>query len=315
MKLPPKLSTQWVDLAPFGLSGQKLGVMRADLAHPEYGGNKLFKLTYHLEKAVQLKAEAVLTFGGPWSNHLYATAAACEQLGLKAIAVVRGPEPEPTSTTLAFAREKGMALDVVSRSEYALKDAEGYKDYARERYGQVYIVPEGGGGYLGVMGAADLGRYIPKEATHVCLGMGTGTTAAGILMGTKKRPVLGYPAVKGGDGLTGAVRQALYWASGSEEVADDLMLRLSSSPRTEGRFGSWDAELLAFMRHFYAETGIPIDHVYAAPGLQRLFLDLKKGLVSDAPVWIHTGGLQGLTGLERACGQVVYPGLNPTTLP
>lgn len=296
-----------MDLTAFGLPNQKLGVLRADLAHPHCGGNKLFKLTYHLEKAAQKGLDTVLSFGGPWSNHLYAVAAACQEVGLKSIGLVRGPEPDPASETLEFARACGMQVEVLSREDYALKDAEGYNTYLWEQYGGVYVIPEGGAGYLGVMGAADLGRFVSDEVKTVCLGMGTGTTGAGLVVGGGHFDVVGYPAVKGGDGLMGAVRQALYWSCGSDEVTDDLMERFRSEPRTTGRFGSWDAELVAFMRAFYAETGIALDHVYGGPGVKRVIDDLKAGKLAHPCMWIHTGGLQGLAGLERALGEAVYP--------
>ena len=53
-----------------------LSVLRLDRIHPVVSGNKLFKLHYFLEEALRSPHKTILTFGGAYSNHIAATAAA-----------------------------------------------------------------------------------------------------------------------------------------------------------------------------------------------------------------------------------------------
>ncbi len=66
-------------------AGVRLYIKRDDLIHPTVSGNKWRKLKYNLLDAQAKNESAVLTFGGAYSNHLYATAAAGNALGLKTI--------------------------------------------------------------------------------------------------------------------------------------------------------------------------------------------------------------------------------------
>ena len=56
--------------------GVKLFIKRDDLLHPEISGNKWRKLKYNILKAKQSHFASLLTFGGAYSNHIAATAAA-----------------------------------------------------------------------------------------------------------------------------------------------------------------------------------------------------------------------------------------------
>src|SRR5687768_18469442 len=63
--------------------GIRIFMKRDDLIHPEISGNKWRKLKYNLEEAKAKAASTIVTAGGPWSNHLAATAAAGRLLGFK----------------------------------------------------------------------------------------------------------------------------------------------------------------------------------------------------------------------------------------
>src|SRR5882762_3067709 len=93
----------------------KLYVKREDLNHPFVSGNKWWKLKYNLEEARRTGYQKLLTFGGAYSNHIYATAAAATACGMESIGVIRGEENLPLNSTLEFAMSQGMHLHYVSR--------------------------------------------------------------------------------------------------------------------------------------------------------------------------------------------------------
>lgn len=287
-------------------SGIQVDLLREDLTHPLYGGNKLRKLFYNVMKAQQGGYHSLLTFGGPWSNHLHASAALCRDLGLSCVGIIRGPEPSEWSDTLSFAKACGMELCFVSRGEYAEKDTDYFKQWLRDQHGRVFIVPEGGSNYLGVQGCAEILGKHTQAYDQVWCAMGTGSTVAGLLLGAlPEQQVVGVPMVKGGDGLRSRVESQLHWALGDAGFAAEFMERLTIiSDGHRGGFARFDSELVQFMRAFHALNRVRLDPVYTA----KLLMKLDEMGESDArKLVVHTGGLQGLAGLERELGSAVYP--------
>ena len=100
--------------------GVELWLKRDDLIHPDISGNKWRKLKYNIAEADKRGIKKILTFGGAFSNHIAATAAAGKLLGIETIGVIRGDEGFENKT-LQDAKENGMHLHFVSRAEYKLK--------------------------------------------------------------------------------------------------------------------------------------------------------------------------------------------------
>jgi 1-aminocyclopropane-1-carboxylate deaminase/D-cysteine desulfhydrase-like pyridoxal-dependent ACC family enzyme len=94
-------------------------VLRLDKCDPVVSGNKWFKLRFYLEEAIKSNKKTIVTYGGPWSNHLVATAAASKKMGLKSLGYVRGKKPALFSHTLNSALALGMELQFLSRNAYA----------------------------------------------------------------------------------------------------------------------------------------------------------------------------------------------------
>jgi 1-aminocyclopropane-1-carboxylate deaminase/D-cysteine desulfhydrase-like pyridoxal-dependent ACC family enzyme len=99
-------------------AGVRLMVKREDQNHPFISGNKWWKLKYNLEEARRLDKKTLLTFGGAYSNHIYAVAAAAEECNFKSIGIIRGEEVVPLNPTLRFATRHGMRLHYISREDY-----------------------------------------------------------------------------------------------------------------------------------------------------------------------------------------------------
>ncbi|MDR6807257.1 1-aminocyclopropane-1-carboxylate deaminase/D-cysteine desulfhydrase-like pyridoxal-dependent ACC family enzyme [Dyadobacter sp. BE34] len=270
----------------------QLYIKRDDLIHPTVSGNKWRKLKYNLLDAQASGKGTVLTFGGAYSNHLYATAAAGNALGLKTIGIVRGLELEgKENDTLQFCREQGMQLHFVSREEYRRRHSEEYLEEITARLGNPYLIPEGGTTGHALKGVAEMVVEIKEQLgampDFVATAAGTGGTAAGILSAGAN--VLAFPALKGGDFLKEDIRRLL------NECKQPGNLTLLTDYHFGG-YAKWNSELLAFMQDFRAEFDVQLEQVYTAKMFYGLFDLLKKRYFKAGTkiVAVHTGGLQGL---------------------
>jgi 1-aminocyclopropane-1-carboxylate deaminase len=175
-----------------------LYIKREDLIHPYIFGNKWYKLKYNLIEAEKQNYKTLLTFGGAYSNHLYAAAAAGRIFGFKTIGIIRGEEHLPQNHILGFACENGMILNYVSRSAYRLRAETAFIEKLHQVYGDFYLLPEGGSNYFAVKGCSEIPSTIDVEYDYIAAAMGTGGTLAGIIAGVPKRvKVLGFPVLKG----------------------------------------------------------------------------------------------------------------------
>ncbi|MDB1087545.1 pyridoxal-phosphate dependent enzyme [Streptomyces sp. ACA25] len=200
----PPSPLQEVNDPRFARRGLRLLLKRDDLLHPELVGNKWRKLAPNLRVAWESGHRTVLTFGGAYSNHLRATAAAGRLLGLGTVGIVRGEElaGRPLNPSLARCAADGMRLHFVTRADYrAYRDPERAGELST-RFGDCFTVPEGGSNAAAVQGCAELGRELAEAAERpdvVAVACGTGGTLAGLAAGLGSgRTALGVPVVRGG---------------------------------------------------------------------------------------------------------------------
>ena len=160
----------------------QLFIKRDDLIHPLVSGNKWRKLKYNLLAAKEAEQSTILTFGGAFSNHIYATAAAGKVFGFKTIGIIRGEKITPLNPTLAFAEQSGMELHFITRSDYRKKDRPDFQQTLRQQFGDFYLVPEGGTNTLAMKGCAELveevARQLPELPDYWCAACGTGGTVS-----------------------------------------------------------------------------------------------------------------------------------------
>ncbi len=262
----------------------QLSVRRFDRLHPEISGNKWFKLQNWLSDLVH--DEAVLSFGGAYSNHLLALSAAGKELGIKAIGIVRGEEVEnPWISTM---QKNGMLLRFVSREAYRLKNQESFLKNLQEQFGKCLFIPEGGAGSNGIDGA--MGMVDDVELYDwIALPGGTGTSAAGIAKklqnGSSK--VLCFQVLKGDAILKNELKE-----TSGFDVEHYPNLQIES----EYHFGGYaksNEELKNFQKQWIDQTGIPIDLIYGAKALFGLYDKFQRGQLGENPtlLYIHTGGL------------------------
>jgi 1-aminocyclopropane-1-carboxylate deaminase len=279
---------------------RKLEMLREDELHPVVSGNKWRKLKYHLEKAKQQRKKRLISWGGAFSNHLHALAFAGKEMGFETMGMLRGHEVDLDNPTMKDCRDWGMELIPIDRSLYACKHEACVQQDLRVEYPDAYLIPEGGGGYLGVAGCTE----ILGSNSHdiITLASGTGTTAAGIALRLKEHQELWvFPANGDKEEARGLIRNAIWRQLMNEELSDEIMLkiRLFQDP-VLGGFASMRKELVQFMNAFSEQFGIQLDSVYTGRMMFQLAKELTKNPRLDKRILaIHSGGLQGNRGMNK----------------
>lgn len=243
----------------FTARGLRLWMMRDDLIHPDLPGNKFRKLKYNLVDAREGGHTTLLTFGGAYSNHIRATAAAGALYGFATIGVIRGDElaSKPLNDSLAFAAARGMRLVFVDRAAYRRRGEPEFLDELREKYGDFFAIPEGGSNPAAVRGCAELPGEIDVPYDVVAVACGTGGTLAGIAAGLPPgKSAIGFAVLKG-DFLTRDVAELQRRTYG--ETRGDW--RVDDSAHCGG-YARTTPELTAFIADFEARHGIALDEIY-----------------------------------------------------
>lgn len=278
-----------------GIGPRSWDILRLDRSHPVVSGNKPFKLHFFLSKALGGGFEGILTFGGPYSNHIHAAAFAAASAGLKSIGVIRGERPHIQSPTLADAERNGMSLQFMDRQRYR-KTAESIReDGASDLHPGYLVIPEGGTGGTGMEGAALIHGWIPRSRYDAILcACGTGTTMAGLVRGAEKgQRIVGVSVLKNDTGLESRV---------SSMVGDAGSVGISFIHGFHfGGYAKRDPVLTAFMNRFHERHGVPSEFVYTG----KLFFAaeelIRNGFFhpGERILCIHSGGLQGNRSLPE----------------
>lgn len=260
--------------------GVRLLLKRDDLIHPELTGNKWRKLKYNLEAARDYGARTLLTFGGAYSNHIRAVAAAGHYFGFATVGVIRGEEHLPLNDTLAYAVSRGMRLAYLDRGTYREKMKPEVIRRLREEFGDFYLVPEGGSNALAIPGCAELVEEIAERFDVICCPVGTGGTLAGIAsaLGEGQRAI-GFSVLKGGDFLRDDVAALQVEALG--------MATSNWSIKTGFHFGGYaksTADLHEFIDEFEKRHGIRLDWVYVAKMMFGVFTLIERGAFTAGTV-------------------------------
>ncbi len=283
--------------SPWILPEIRLFIKREDVLHVMVSGNKWRKLSKNLDQAKKAGAQTLVTFGGAYSNHIYATAAAAREAGFSSAGIIRGDELSADNFTLRSARNMGMDLIFTDRTTY--RDKQRLVERFRDRWESPYFLPEGGTNCLAVEGCREIVNEEVRDMDVVAVPAGTGGTMAGIIAAMpENKKVLGFSALKG-NFLENEVQRLLdecaVKSRADWEVIDD---------DHTGGYARVTAELLHFISEFKAENNILLDPVYTG----KMMLGLKKMIQAGAfrkdtkICAIHTGGLQGWNGMKERYG-------------
>ena len=279
-------------------SAVSVNVLRLDKCHPLLTGNKWYKLKYNLLEFQQQPDLPIISFGGAYSNHLHALAAAGKLLGMRTIGVVRGEMPEPLNPVLAFAKEQGMSLWPISRSDYRRKQDADFLDDLRSRFGDFHLLPEGGSNSLAIKGCEEIASLLSWQNADskrlVALCCGTGTTMAGLISGLSKLEsesipeVLGISVLKGDGYLQSEILRQLQ-VCGCVAPTD---WRVDDAHHCGG-YARSNPELLSFLSEFAEFSDLPLEPVYTGKLFYALFDLIEKGLIPAGTevLAIHSGGI------------------------
>jgi 1-aminocyclopropane-1-carboxylate deaminase len=257
-------------LAAFGV---RVFLKRDDLIHPDVPGNKWRKLKYNLSAARDGGFRTLLTFGGAYSNHLRATAAAGHHFGFATIGVVRGEPHLPLNPSLAYTTGHGMRLTYLDRAAYRLKTSQDVLGALRSEFGEFYLLPEGGTNRLAVLGCSEIAAEIPVDFDVICCPSGTGGTLAGIAAGLMPgQRAIGFSALKGAQFLDDEVRRLQHEAFGGP--AGDWRI---DHDHHFGGFAKRPQPLRAFAADFEERHGVELEQVYVAKMMYGLYALVCRG--------------------------------------
>lgn len=282
----------------------RLFLKRDDLLHIHhhnaFSGNKWRKLKYNLFEAKRLQHSALLTFGGAYSNHLAAVAEAGQLLGFQTIGIIRGEATFPLNPTLQFCKDCGMQLHNVDREQYRYKDDLSFIDALHQKFGDFYLIPEGGTNVLAIKGAAEIiteaESQIPDLPNFIAVACGTGGTLAGVIAGLNARSqALGVSVLKG-DFLQQDVTQHLLDYKSKYYKNWQILTNYHF-----GGYAKFTPELIQFINNFKKNYNILLDPIYTGKLLFAIFDLIQKDFFpsNSTIVAVHSGGLQGIAGFNK----------------
>ena len=291
----PFYQLQWqrLDLALSQQTQPEVWICQLYCAVPSIAGNKWLKLKYHIQQIQQHNKTGILSFGGAFSNHLLALAAAGHYFGFNTMALVRCHQADPQNPTLKRCRELGMQLQFVTAEQYRQKQQPEFLAALQQSYPDYFIVPEGGSSPFALPGLAELPISQTPEgpASLISCATASGGTLAGLIAAHPDTSVLGISVVKDAS-LPARIGSLL-----PPGTFEHWQLRHEQS---QSAYGKFNAETLQVCLQLAATQQIYTEPVYSGKALQSLLLWAQQG---DFPAgsniaFFHTGGLQGLAGLH-----------------
>lgn len=284
-----------------------LQILRLDLKHSCVQGNKYYKLKYNLQKAKESGAKSLVTFGGAYSNHLLATAAAGNEHGFKTLGIIRGDCCDKLNHTLQKAADFGMEFNFVNREMYRnlrMAAEMSPSDLGRllniEIFSNAYLIPEGGTNELAVEGAKEILAEVPESSYDVvCVPVGTGGTLSGIINGLNGiKRVIGYQVLKG-NFLSDDIQLLLQAKFDNWELNADYHF---------GGYAKFKPQLIEFINSFKSNFNVPLCPIYTGKMMFGILqMAENNAFVAGTRVLaVHTGGLQGIKGFNARYGNIIH---------
>jgi 1-aminocyclopropane-1-carboxylate deaminase len=271
------------------------------LNHPYISGNKYRKLKYNLIEARKTEKDTLLTFGGAYSNHIAAVAAVGREFEFKTIGIIRGEELASkidSNPTLKFAQSSGMSFKFISREQYRNKTTDEFISDLKNEFGDFYLIPEGGTNTLAIKGCEEILTEVDREYDYICCSVGTGGTISGLINSKlQHQKILGFPALKG-DFLSEEITK--FVTHDNWELITDYHF---------GGYGKVSDCLIEFINNFKKVHNIPLDPIYTGKMMYGIYDLIDKGYFPKHSkiLAIHTGGLQGIEGMNQRLKQQNKP--------
>lgn len=275
----------------FEEKGVKVYVKREDLIHPLIMGNKWRKLKYNLKTANEQCFDTLVTLGGAFSNHIFATAAAAKEQNLKSIGLIRGDELNTNSNpTLKSAADHEMELKFFTRSAY--EDIRKNPGCIHKQYPKAYFIPEGGTNALAIQGVVELVHEIDIDYQFICVPIGTGGTMSGLLKGIEsQKKVLGFSSLKGKfiHSMIKSLLRENQILNENYQIFDNYH---------SGGYAKVTEKLIDFINSFSKKHQILLDPIYTGKMFYGVMDLIKQDFFkfNHNIILVHTGGIQGIEG-------------------
>mgnify|MGYP001494617344 CR=1 FL=1 len=288
-----KIKTEQISLPILKDKEINLYIKRLDLVHQHVSGNKWYKLKYNIIEAKSQLKDTLLTFGGAYSNHLAATSFAAKLNGFKSIGIIRGEKNHQLNPTLIFAKSNGMDLHYLSRSDYRKKHTEELILKLNKKFGDFYLIPEGGLNAQAIQGASEI---LEKNDVQdfICCAVGTGATMTGIINSSSaNQNIIGFPVVKDFERLENIVKE--YSNKRNFKFINNYLC---------GGYAKITNKLVDFIVDFNIIHKIPLDAVYTGKMMMGILDLVNKDYFPKRSniLVIHSGGLQGNQGMNNRFG-------------
>lgn len=288
-QLSAQYNWQLLPVSTASISAPEVWICSLKAPVAEIAGNKWLKLQAALQQ--RQPGQGILSFGGAFSNHLAALAAAGHHYNFPTIGIVRTDHLDRQNPTLKRCQALGMQLKALSHDSYRQHQQAEFLNSLKISYPHYLIVPEGGSDQAGAWGVCSLPlQQTPAgSADLLCCATASGGTLAGIIRQHPTVRCLGLAVVKDSS-LPQRVSACL--------PSDEAFNNWSIAQATSG-YSKLSAELIAFCCQLRRDHNISTEPVYTGKALHLLIELIKKGALADVKrvAFFHTGGLQGLHGL------------------
>lgn len=281
--------------------GYTVAIKPEYLIHPDISGNKYRKLKYNLQEAKNQNLSKILTFGGAYSNHIAAVAAAGIEYGFSTVGIIRGEELASLiqiNPTLKFALKCGMVLKFISRELYQTKTSDVFVRNLEQEFGDFYMLPEGGTNQLAVKGCEEILTKEDLVFDYIGCSIGTGGTMSGLINSSlSHQKILGFQSLKG-DFLQEEIPK--FATKNNWKIINAYHF---------GGYAKINSELISFINEFKMKYEVPLDPVYTGKMFYGIFDMMEKGYFPENSkiLGIHTGGLQGISGMNLKLKQKKLP--------
>ena len=265
-------------------------IKREELIHSDFGGNKWRKLKYNIKEYYEKGYGVMITFGGPFSNHIAATAAVCAVYDIPSVGIIRGTYNDPNNPTLIEAKKRGMQLHHVPKDAYRLKTDSVIISDIIQSYDKPLVIPEGGNNVEGMYGMKDLASEIENyniDFDVIGVAAGTGATSAGIIKYSESHAVIKVINVLRNKSLAGYIGTQVDRTSNDWQVIGDYHF---------GGYAKTTQELQSYALQFADTYNVHLDPVYNSKLFYAMHDMMSQRMINEGSdvLIINTGGYQGI---------------------
>lgn len=299
--------------------GIELYIKRDDLTSYGAGGNKLRKLEYLVQEALEQGATMLVTVGGPQTNHGRLTAAVATKYGLKCAIVAVGEYPGEVSANILLDRIMGCELilkhDDGRDEDEQLDDicSKIIKEY-EDKGEKIYYIPMGGSNELGALGyydcAVELGKQAKAmglEGSRVIDSVGSIGTYMGLYCGIKNEDI---PLRLTGIAISPfGKRKDKRIVEYFKEMKERFGLSFDADRAdfdieceyTRGGYNNPSKEVRDAICLMARKEAIMLDPCYTGKGFAGVLDMVKEGKIKQGEkvIFLHTGGFPGLYTLHH----------------